>query len=174
MPPSAPASLPSLHTSPATRHPVVPGALGWVHTPTEAPDFLVQMPAQQSVSFAQVSPVCVQKETLPAHTPFLQTCEQHSPSPPQVLPAVLQPVFRGSQPDVPQLPLQHCASVVHGCWSEVHRVAPHLPPSQTSVQHSVGPLQESPAALQPPTGFVQVFSVESQLAEQHSAELPQL
>lgn len=165
---------PAPQTMPATMHPVVPGALGSVHTPTDAPDFFVQMPAQQSVSFAQMSLVWVQNETLPAHTPLLQTCEQHSLLPPQVLPAVLQAVLSGSQPELPQLPLQHWASLVQGCWSDVQSVAPHLPPSHTSVQHSVGAVQESPAALQPPTGFVHVFSVESQLAEQHSAEPLQL
>jgi len=65
-------------------------------------------------------------------------------------------------------PLQQEVALVHGWLSEMQVLAPQDPFSQTSVQHSVAAAQESPAPLQVPTGFVQVFSVGSQLAEQQS------
>lgn len=95
------------HTSPATLQPVVPGAEGCVQVPRVAPLLFVQMPAQQSVSLAQASSVCVQKETLPLHVPLLQIPEQQSPLPPQELPAVLQLVLSGTQAEFVHLPLQH-------------------------------------------------------------------
>lgn len=139
--------MPSLQTSPATRHCVPPGAAGMPQVPSVAPDALLQMPPQQSVLLAQESPVCLQNEMLPAQMPLLQTCEQQSALALQVLPEVLQAVFNAMQTlgppsgPVAHLPPQHCASVVHGWLSEVHSLEPHLPPAQTPVQQSVAAAQ---------------------------------
>jgi hypothetical protein len=168
-----PASPEPEHTSPAIKQPVVPGALGFVHVPSEAPDAFVQMPPQHSASAPHTSPVWVQNETCAAQLPFLQRCPQHSVLFVHELPAVLQLPFNGVQallPESPppQVPLQHSASVVQAWLSEVHSVAPQLPPSHTSVQHSVATAHESPAVLQVPGGLVHTFSAGSQLAEQQS------
>jgi hypothetical protein len=95
VPASALAIAPPLHTSPATRHWVPPGAAGNEQIPRVAPDCLVQMPPQQSVSLEQVSPVWVQKDGLAEQVPFVHTDEQQSPLAEQVLPDVLQVVLSG-------------------------------------------------------------------------------
>jgi hypothetical protein len=166
-PPSVRAPAP--HTWPAIKQPVVPGASGSLHVPTAAPDCLVQIPPQHSMSFAQTSPVCVQNDGLAEHLPFAHSSEQHSLWPLQVFPAVLHSVFSGRQLPELQLPLQHSASLVQVWLSETHTVEPQVPPSQTSVQHSVGDEQASPDALHSPTGFVQTFRTGSQFAKQQSS-----
>jgi hypothetical protein len=160
---------PSPHTWPAIKQPVVPGALGSPQVPTATPDCLVQIPVQHSASVAQRSLICRQNDGCPEHRPPEQYLEQQSPCPAQVLPAVLHPEFSGWHRPLVQVPPQHCAPLVHAWLSETHTLAPQRPPSQTSVQHSVGAAQLSPAALQLPAGVVQVFRFGSQFAEQQSA-----
>jgi hypothetical protein len=78
IPPSA-AAMPDPQTSPATVHPVVPGALGCAQTPRVTPLALLQRPPQHSRSDAHVSPVCVQYEPPVEQRPLLQNFEQQSP-----------------------------------------------------------------------------------------------
>jgi hypothetical protein len=111
----------------------------------------VQRPPQHSKSEAQMSPVCVQNETAPAHVPLRHTFEQHSPCVEQALPDVPQDGLSGVQtPVAPQTPPQHWAELEHPWLSEVHWVALHVPPLQTKVQQSWGMVQALPAALQAP------------------------
>jgi hypothetical protein len=145
-PPSPVAPAPQ--TWPAIKQPVVPGASGSVQVPTAAPDCLVQIPAQHSSSVAHASPVWKQNDGRPEHLPPEQYLEQHSPWPPQVLPAVLHSVFSGWHTAFAQVPLQHCALPVQAWLSEVHAFAPQRPPSHTTEQHSVGAVQLAPPGLQ--------------------------
>jgi hypothetical protein len=157
--PPSPSAPP--HTSPATRHPVVPGALGDLHTPTVAPWALLQMPAQHSVSVAHTSPVCVQNDPL-VHLPLVQSFEQHSVLVVHALPEVRQAPFRGTQTfeppsTMPHVPLQHSDDVVQAWLSVVHWEAPQVPLLQTNVQQSCGIAQVLPAALHALTGFAHAF-----------------
>jgi hypothetical protein len=125
------------HTSPATVHPVVPGALGVPHTPRAAPaEALLQMPPQHSRPVEQALPVVVQNEPPGSHVPLVQSFEQHSEPAVQPLPVVRHTGLSGVQTPPPQVPLQHWAPVVHAWLSVVHGVVPHWPPSHTNVQHS--------------------------------------
>jgi hypothetical protein len=135
------------HTSPATVHPVVPGALGVPQTPTVAPEALLQTPPQQSRPDEQALPVVVQNEPPGSHVPLVQSFEQHSPFAVQALPVVWQMALRGVQTPAAQVPLQHKAEVVHAWLSEMHWVAAHLPPSQAKVQHSCATVHASFAPL---------------------------
>jgi hypothetical protein len=152
-------------------HPVVPGAAGWRQTPTVAPLALLQSPPQHSRSEAQASPVCVQYEPPVEQTPFVQNFEQQSAWAMHELPAVLQDPFRGTQVPL-QLPLQHCAELVHAWLSDVHCVEPQVPPLQTKVQQSCGTEHEAPGALQEPVDE-QTCACESQVPEQQSPLPPQ-
>ena len=135
MPPSVVAAAPQ--ASPAAVQPVVPGGLVWVQRPMVAPACFVQIPPQHSALAAQTSPFCVQYEPL-AQRPPLQSLEQQSEPVVQALPLVRHDGLSGAQVPSPprQLPLQHCAELVHGLLSDVHWVPPHKPLSQTNVQQS--------------------------------------
>jgi hypothetical protein len=98
---------------------------------------------------AQTSPVCPQKEPL-VHTPPRQSLEQQSSLVAHVLPVVRQVGFKGAQAPPVQVPLQHCAELVQAWVSETHCDPPHVPASQTSVQHSWGLAHALPPGRQSP------------------------
>jgi hypothetical protein len=133
-PPSPPIVPP--HTSPATAHPVVPGAVGVPQVPTVAPEALLQRPPQHSMPVRQTLPVVVQNEPPGSHVPFVQTFEQHSEFAVQPLPVVRHAGLSGVQTPAPQVPLQHWAELVQAWLSEVHWLPLHFPPSHANVQHS--------------------------------------
>jgi hypothetical protein len=87
IPPSV-MTVPPLQASPATWHPVVPGALGWRQSPSVAPPALLHSPPQHSASVAHASPVCTQNEPPAEQAPLLQSFEQHSAFAMHELPAV--------------------------------------------------------------------------------------
>lgn len=172
-------TAPPLQTSPAMRQPVVPGAEAGLHKPSVAPDALPQMPVQHSVSAPHTSPVCEQNEGLAEQFPFEQRCEQQSVLVLHVLPAVLHDPLSGVQTPAPasvelHLPPQHSALLVHAWLSLTQMSVPQLPPSQTSVQHSVETEHDSPATLHCPGGLAHAWSAGSQNAEQQSPLLAQL
>lgn len=109
-----------------------------------------QLAAQQSLSAAQASPGCVQKDEpslqcfVSSHSP-----EQQSPFAAQLLPAVLQLVLSGVQVlFAPHTPPQHSALAAQALPSETHAVVEHAPPTQLSEQHSVAALHALPAGEQ--------------------------
>jgi hypothetical protein len=158
--PASVIAAPPLQTSPAMRQPVVPGAEAGLQRPSDAPDAFPQMPVQHSVSTPQTSPVCEQNEGLAEQFPFEHRCEQQSVFALQVFPAVLHDVLSGVHTPAPaslalHVPLQHSAPLVQAWLSLMHKLEPQLPPSQTSVQHSVEVAQDSPATLHSPGGFAQ-------------------
>jgi hypothetical protein len=169
--PASPVTV--LQTSPATAHPVVPGALGWRQRPSVAPWALLQIPPQHWKSAAQTSPVCVQIEPS-EHVPLLHSLEQHWLCAVHELPVVRQAPVSGTQvrpppsPPEPQTPPQHCASVEHAWLSEVHCVPPQTPPVQTNVQQSCGMVQALPPTLHMPFG-TQIFIWVSHIWVQQSA-----
>ena len=94
------------------------------------------MPPQHSALAAHTSPFCTQKEPL-AQRPPRQSLEQQSAPVVQALPLVRQAGLSGAQtPAVLQLPLQHCAEVVHARLSDVHCIPPQAPLAQTKLQQS--------------------------------------
>src|SRR4051812_30610047 len=98
---------------PSTRHGVVIAE----QVPAEAPAATVQAPVQQSASWKQMSPTCVQYEICDgaAHVPPTQLALQHSPLPPHVLPAVLHVVFSGlHEPDTHCVEQHESPPAVHG------------------------------------------------------------
>jgi hypothetical protein len=134
-PPVPPSATPP-QAMPATVHPVPPGADGMPHVPSAAPAALLQSPPQHSVLTAHTSPFCAQNDPL-EQKPLLQSFEQQSPCVEQALPVVRQAGFRGAQaPAALQVPLQHCAELVHASLSETHRESPQVPALQLAVQHS--------------------------------------
>jgi hypothetical protein len=162
-----------LHTEPADKQPVVPGAAVTPQTPTLAPAAFWHAPPQHSLSTAQMSPSCVQNEGLPLQTPPWQSFEQHSLFAAHRLPLVLHVVLSGVHVLLgPHTVPQHSEPCVHGWLSLMHKVCPHFPPVQFRLQQSVATAQLSPASLQipvPPIGAPHVFVPGSQLTEQHSA-----
>jgi hypothetical protein len=136
---------------------------------------LLHSPPQHSVLVLHTSPVCVQNDGWLEQRPFEQSFEQHAPFVVHALPDVLHVAFSGwhcfAPPSAPtaHTPLQQASFAAHAWLSDVHRLAPHLPPLQTKVQHSFPVPHAVPAALQLPTGFEQIFVAGSQLAEQQSA-----
>jgi hypothetical protein len=68
--PASVITAPPLHTSPAIKQPVVPGEDEAVQSPSVAPDCLLQMPVQHSVSAPHASPVWEQNEAFAEQLPF--------------------------------------------------------------------------------------------------------
>lgn len=98
---------------------------GTMHTPTFAPASasIEQMPVQQSLSRAQMSPGCMQNEDASAQVPLAlsQRPEQHCELAAHELPAVLQEVLSGVHVcAAPHVELQQSALAVHACVSEMH------------------------------------------------------
>jgi hypothetical protein len=146
---------------------------GSPQVPTVAPVAMSQVPVQHSSARVQMSPCCVQKEECRAHFPFVQRPEQQSSLFPQVLPAVLHPVFSATQEPLTQLLLQHCAAPVQVAPSETQALAEHAPFTQLTLQQSPGAAQDVPAGLHFPMLDVQVFVDGSQMLEQHAAPVVQ-
>ena len=145
LPPSA--SPPQ--ATPATVHPGTPGGLGSPQVPTVAPAALSQIPPQHSLCAAQTSPFCVQNDPV-EQTPPLQSLEQHSSLAAQALPVVRQTGFSGAHTPALQVPLQHCAELVHAWLSEVHCAPLQVPALQRRVQQSCGLAHELPPGRQVP------------------------
>lgn len=150
-----------------------------MHKPSVAPDCFLQIPVQHSVSAPQASPVWAQNEGFAAQLPFWQRCEQHCVLSLQLLPAVLHAEFNGAQTPAPasfvlQMPLQHSLPFEQAWLSLTQSEEPQLPPSHTSVQHSVGEEHDAPATLHSPGGFAHAWSVGSQNAVQQSPLVAQL
>lgn len=103
----------------------------------------------------------------------MQSREQHSPSVVHVLPEERQAVVRGTHLPAVQVPLQQVSLVVHACWSEMHAEAPHFPPTQFRLQHSVEVPQLAPFGAQVAVVAAQVCELASHSAEQQSAPVLQ-
>jgi hypothetical protein len=150
---------------PSTRHEVVMGA----QVPAVAPDAMVQAPVQQSASWKQMSPSCVQYETCDgaAHVPPRQLALQHSPLPPQLLPAVLHVVLSGlHEPDTHCVLQQASPPAVHGWLSDTHWLALQVPLLQLRPQQSVELVQVEPVGMH--ADSAQRCMVGSQVPEQQS------
>jgi hypothetical protein len=100
----------------------------------------VHVPPQHSVATVQASPFCLQYDVAALHLPPMQPCEQHSESPPQVLPEALQLVgLFVAQTPPEHLPLQHSLPLPHATATFLHAlarqvpVAPHDPEQQSEL-----------------------------------------
>lgn len=82
---------------------------GAAHVPTVLPDAIVHVAEQQSEPFEQRSPDWMQYDDPSWHFPPLQSPEQQSPFPAQVLPAVWQPVLRATHFPAVHVPLQQAS-----------------------------------------------------------------
>ena len=149
---------------------------GCTHVPTVAPASasIEQMPVQQSLSRAQMSPGWMQNEDARAQVPLVasQRPEQHCELALHVLPAVLHVVLSGVQVEpAPHVPLQQSALAVHAWLSETHWLAPHAPPAHTREQQSVDAAHPPPAGAHFAIDEAQVCVAASQTFEQQSALL---
>jgi hypothetical protein len=70
---------------------------------------------------------------------------------------------------LPQVPPQHCESLVQACPSETHAVEPHVVPLQCKSQQSVATVQPAPGAPHAVIDDSQVFVTGLHVCEQHSA-----
>lgn len=88
----------------------------------------MQVPPQHWVLAVHASPFCLQNDVTTLQMPLMQPCEQHSASPPQVLPDALQvpPLVAAHKPAV-HLPLQHSLLVAHATGMFLHAAALHVP-----------------------------------------------
>ena len=111
----------------------------------------------------------MQYETPSVHLPFVHVFEQQEAPVVHELPDVLQLGLSAAQVPETQLPLQHCASAVHFCVSEMHAAAVHFLFSQRRLQQSVPVAQLSLVAPQVVTTEAQVLLFGSHTPEQQSA-----
>jgi hypothetical protein len=142
---------------------------GSPQVPTVAPAAMSQVPVQHSSALVQMSPCWVQKDEWSAHVPFVQRPEQQSVLFPQVLPAVLHPVFSAAHDPFTQLLLQHWALPVQVAPSETQAFAEQAPFTQLTLQQSPGAAHDVPAGLHLPMFAVQVSVDGSQMLEQQAA-----
>jgi hypothetical protein len=139
-----------------------------VQVPPVMPAATVQNPVQQSAGEKQRSPSDEQAAPDEAHRPPWQLPEQQSEPEAQVFPTVVQPpAVSAAQVPPAQFVEQQSDPAAHACPFEMQRLAPHFPPAQTLVQHSVGCVQVEPLPRQEALVTPQVFDVGSQEPAQH-------
>jgi hypothetical protein len=109
-----------------------------------------------------------------AQRPPWQLPEQQSPAPAHVFPSVPHPPAATAAHDpFAQLLEQQSPLAAHFWPSGTQREAPHFPPEQTFVQHSVGWVQAAPLPWQAGPATPQIFEVGSQTPAQHPEPLAQ-
>jgi hypothetical protein len=163
-------SLQPSHTIPSTPSQKLGPSGGAAQVPTVEPLAITHSDVQQSRSRAQMSPGWIHQETASSHFPSTHDLEQHSPSPEQSLPAVLQLSFRGVQVSSgPQVPPQHSLSLEQSSPSETQAALRQTFPLQFKLQQSVGALQPAPGSPQATIADSQESVFGLQVPEQHSS-----
>jgi hypothetical protein len=122
-----------------------------------------------------MSPIEAQVAPDDAQRPLWQLPEQQSPSPAHVLPSVPQPPeATAAHAPFAQLLEQQSEAAAHFAPLVTQRVAPHFPPAQTLVQHSVGCVQLAPLPWHDGLATPQIFDVGSQTPVQQLAPFAQV
>jgi hypothetical protein len=166
--------VPPVHACPSTKHSPAPVVITAVQVPPVMPVATVQNPEQQSPGAKQRSPNEAQVAPDEAHRPPWQLPEQQSEPVAQVLPTVVHPPAESATQAPPaQFVEQQSDPAEHFAPFETQRLAPHFPPTQTLVQHSVGWVQVEPLPRQEALVTPQVFDVGSQEPAQHPAPATQ-